>query len=155
MQPIQPGSVLPDFDLEDQTGRRYRAEDLSRGLWVLWCYPKDATPGCTRQACALQAELAWFQERGIGLAGLSADDRESHAAFAAAQGLTMPLLADPKHTLSEALGVWGPQVFAGHSWVGIQRSTFVLRDRVVVGVLAPAPVEGHVEALRALIEPYL
>ncbi len=145
------GERIPKFTLDDQDGQRVSDADLSEGVVVLYFYPKDETPGCTRQACAFRDGLEAFAERGARVVGVSADPVESHRVFHAKYGLGFPLLADPSHGVCEAFGVWGEQVYGEHRWVGIARTTFVLRDGVVARVFPNVDVTAHAERVLAAL----
>lgn len=143
------GDRLPDFDLEDDRGARVTAEDLRAGTVVLYFYPKDDTPGCTRQACAFRDGTADFAAAGVRIFGISADDVASHATFRDKFQLSFPLIADPEHTLCEAFGVWGEQAWRGHRFTGIARTTFILRDGTITRVFPDVDVLGHADRMLA------
>ena len=140
---LQVGDRLPPFDLRDDRGASIRDDDLSRGTVVLYFYPKNDTPGCTQQACTFRDQQPDFHAHGVRVYGASADDVASHAAFRDKFDLSFPLIADPAHTLCDAVGVWGEQTAYGHSFTGIARTTFVLQDGVVVMVMPDVDVTGH------------
>lgn len=140
---LQPGDALPTFSLHDDRGEPIADTALRAGAVVLYFYPKDDTPGCTRQACDLRDDLSAFAAAGIRTFGVSADDVASHAAFRERFALTFPLIADPTHSLCEAVGVWGEQEWNGHRYHGIARTTFILRDGVVTHVFEDVDVTGH------------
>lgn len=145
------GERIPTFALDDQDGQGVTDADLSVGVVVLYFYPKDDTPGCTRQACAFRDGMEAFAERGARVVGISADPVESHRGFHAKYGLNFPLLADPSHAVCEAFGVWGEQVYGEHRWVGVGRTTFVLRDGVVARVFPEVDVTAHAERVLAAL----
>jgi peroxiredoxin Q/BCP len=146
---LREGDRAPSFDLVDQDGARMTDADLKGRTVVLYFYPKDDTPGCTKQACAFRDGLDAFRERGADVVGVSPDDRASHAAFRDKYRLPFRLLADPEHTLCEAFGIWGEQEWKGHKYEGVARTTFLLRDGVVVKVYANVDVMGHAERVLA------
>ncbi len=146
---LQEGDHCPPFSLTDDTGRVVTDADFSERVVVLYFYPKDDTPGCTRQACAFRDGLEAFAERNAVVYGVSADDDESHQAFKAKYGLSFPLLADTDHSLCEAFGVWGEQEFRGHRFMGIARTTFVLNHGVVTSRFPDVDVTGHAERVLA------
>lgn len=143
------GDRLPDFDLQDDRGARITAADLRSGTVVLYFYPKDDTPGCTKQACAFRDGLADFAAAGVRIFGISADDVDSHAAFREKFQLTFPLIADPDHGLCEAFGVWGEQEWRGHKFTGIARTTFILQDGTIARVFPDVDVLGHADRMLA------
>ena len=146
---LQEGDHCPPFSLTDDAGRVVTEADFSGRVVVLYFYPKDDTPGCTRQACAFRDGLEAFAERNAVVYGVSADDEESHQAFKAKYTLSFPLLADTDHSLCEAFGVWGEQEFRGHRFMGIARTTFVLNDGVVTSRFPDVDVTGHAERVLA------
>ena len=147
---LSPGDRFPAFELLDDAGERHTQADL-RGTVIVYFYPKDDTPGCTKQACSFRDAGAAFRERGARVFGVSADDVASHAAFKAKYRLDFPLLADVDHALSDAVGVWGPQTVRGHTFEGIARTTFIVRDGIVTEVFEDVSVMGHAERLLAAL----
>ena len=146
---LQPGDRIPAFELEDDQGNRVTDADFAGRTVVLYFYPKDDTPGCTKQACAFRDAHAAFRAQGVAIYGVSADDVGSHARFRDKFGLTFPLLADPDHAVCEAFGVWGEQEWQGHRFTGIARTTFVIDDGVVKTVFPDVDVMGHAERVLA------
>ncbi len=146
---LQPGDPLPAFSLLDDRGACVSAAELSEGTVVLYFYPRDDTPGCTKQACAFRDGRNAFLAQGVRLYGVSPDGVESHAAFRQKFGLNFPLIADPEHTLCEACGVWGEQESHGHVFEGVARTTFVFVDGVVTKVFEDVDVFGHTERVLA------
>lgn len=146
---LEPGARLPAFDLHDDRGARITDADLSTGTVVLYFYPKDDTPGCTKQACAFRDAGAEFAAAGVRIYGISADGVDSHAAFRDKFNLDFPLIADPDHGLCEAFGVWGEQEWKGHRFTGIARTTFILQDGVIARVFPDVDVLGHADRMLA------
>lgn len=144
------GDLLPPFSLMDDQGRWITNGDLD-GTVILYFYPKDNTPGCTKQACAFRDGQDAFAERGARVIGVSADPIDSHQSFKTKFMLNFPLLADVDHTLCEAMGVWGEQSFRGQSFVGIARTTFVIRDGLILEVFADVDVMGHAERVLSVL----
>jgi peroxiredoxin Q/BCP len=120
------GEPAPDFTLTSDSGETVRLSDLRGKPVVLYFYPKDDTPGCTRQACDIRDAWGEFERAGAVVLGVSPDGEASHAKFKAKYGLPFPLLADTDHSVSEAYGVWGEKTFAGRKYMGVERSTFVV-----------------------------
>lgn len=143
------GDRIPTFTVQDDQGQSVTDGDLSSGTVVLYFYPKDDTPGCTKQACGFRDARAAFASRGVRVFGISADDVASHQRFRDKFGLNFPLLADPSHAACEAFGVWGEQTWGEHTWIGIARTTFVLSDGVVKAVFPDVDVMGHPERVLA------
>ena len=119
------GAQLPDLTVPDDQGREVRLRALP-GPYVLYIYPADDTPGCTRQACSFRDNYGAFKQAGVQVYGVSPDTVESHVTFRDKYRLPFPLLADPDHRLAEALGAWGEQTYAGTTYVGIRRTTYVI-----------------------------
>jgi peroxiredoxin Q/BCP len=120
------GEPAPDFTLTSDSGETVSLSDLRGKPVVLYFYPKDDTPGCTRQACDIRDAWGEFERAGAVVLGVSPDGEASHAKFKAKYGLPFPLLADTDHSVSEAYGVWGEKSFAGRKYMGVERSTFVV-----------------------------
>jgi peroxiredoxin Q/BCP len=143
---IEEGTPAPDFELGSDAGERVRLSSLRGRPVVLYFYPKDDTPGCTRQACELRDAYAEFRERGAVVLGVSPDDESSHLEFKEKYELPFTLLADPDHTVSEEYGVWGERSGYGKTWMGINRSTFVIgADGTVARALYGVKPDGHAE----------
>jgi len=109
MAQLKVGDPAPDFDLVSDDGARVKLGDLRGKRVVLFFYPKDDTPGCTRQACGLRDNYSSFQSNNAVVFGVSPDDQASHEAFKAKFNLPFPLLVDAGHKVAEAYGVWGEQ----------------------------------------------
>ena len=119
----------PDFKLPDQEGKNHSLSDY-RGKWlVLYFYPKDFTPGCTKEACAFRDARQEFDKRGVKIVGISKDTVALHKKFAEKYRLNFPLLADHEHQVIEAYGAWGKKKFMGREFFGILRSTFLINPK--------------------------
>ena len=123
---LQPGDAAPSFALPRDGGGTVRSEDLRGQRYLLYFYPKDDTPGCTREACAFRDRLPDFERLGVPVFGVSADTVRAHDRFALKHKLGFPLLADPDHSLIEAYGVWVEKSLYGRKYFGIQRSSFLV-----------------------------
>jgi thioredoxin-dependent peroxiredoxin len=123
---IAEGDAAPDFELESDGGEKVKLSDLRGKPVVLYFYPRDDTPGCTKQACGFRDAYREYQERGAVVLGVSPDDTGSHRKFKEKYGLPFPLLADPRHEVADAYGAWGEKQYAGKTYLGIIRSTFVI-----------------------------
>jgi peroxiredoxin Q/BCP len=145
------GDRVPAFSLQDDHGRTWTEADLVGRTVVLYFYPKDDTPGCTREACAFRDGLEAFAERNASVIGISADDEASHVRFRDKYSLNHPLLADPEHRLSDAFGVWGPQRWRDQTYEGIARTTFIVKDGVVTTVFPDVDPTGHAERVLAAL----
>jgi peroxiredoxin Q/BCP len=125
---IEEGKPAPDFELQSDGGETVRLSDLRGKPVVLYFYPKDDTPGCTAEACEFRDAYDTYRERGIEILGVSPDDVASHKKFKSKYELPFTLLADPEHATAEAYGVWGERTFAGKTYMGINRSTFLIDE---------------------------
>jgi peroxiredoxin Q/BCP len=126
MKKPEVGSRAPELVGEDQFGRPVRLSDHAGKHIVLYFYPKDDTPACTAQACALRDEHAPLQKAGFVVIGVSPDTVSRHQKFANKLGLPFRLLADPDLTVTKTYGVWGPKKFMGRSYEGVHRTTFII-----------------------------
>jgi thioredoxin-dependent peroxiredoxin len=134
---VETGTPAPDFSLRSDSGDTVRLSDLRGRPVVVYFYPKDDTPGCTTQACAIRDSWAEFERAGATVLGISPDSTESHEKFKSKFTLPFPLLADEDHAVAEAYGAWGEKKNYGKTYMGIIRSGFVIdRD----GNLASAKV---------------
>jgi len=123
---LREGARAPAFRALDSTGRRVSLADFKGQPVVLYFYPRDQTPGCTREACAFRDLFDQFQARGVTVLGVSADSVKSHARFADKHHLPFPLLADEDRKIVQAYGVWGEKTFMGRKLMGIRRTTFLI-----------------------------
>jgi thioredoxin-dependent peroxiredoxin len=123
---VEEGSPAPDFTLTSESGEPVKLSDFRGKPVVLYFYPKDDTPGCTKQACGIRDEYGQFQKRGAVVLGVSPDDQVSHVKFRDKYQLPFTLLADPEHEVAEQYGVWVEKNFGGKKYMGINRSTFVI-----------------------------
>ncbi len=123
---VEEGRQAPDFELRSDTGETVRLSDLRGRPVVLYFYPKDDTPGCTTEACEFRDAYDVFRERGAEVLGVSPDDVASHEKFRTKYELPFTLLADPDHRIADKYGVWGEKRFAGKTYMGINRSTFII-----------------------------
>ncbi|KKU03841.1 MAG: Peroxiredoxin bcp [Candidatus Woesebacteria bacterium GW2011_GWC2_47_16] len=142
----------PDFKLPDQEGKNHSLSDY-RGKWlVLYFYPKDFTPGCTKEACAFRDARQEFDKRGVKIVGISKDTVALHKKFAEKYRLNFPLLADHEHQVIEAYGAWGKKKFMGREFFGILRSTFLINPKgeIVKEYKNVNPITHSSEILRDL-----
>ena len=145
---IEEGKPAPDFELQSDTGETVRLSDFRGKPVVLYFYPKDDTPGCTTEACEFRDSYDTYRERGIEILGISPDDVASHEKFESKYNLPFTLLADPERTVAEAYGVWGERTYAGKTYLGINRSTFVIdEDGNVARAMLGIKPAGHAAAV--------
>lgn len=154
MAKIEPGRIAPDFALTDQHGRTHARKDYAGRALVLCFYPKDLTTACTDEVCSFGAAAATLLDAGAAVLGVSILGVDSKAAFAAATGITYPLLADdavdkagaPAPVVSRKYGVWVEKQMYGRTYMGIERTTYLIDGRGrVVRRWDKVKVKGHVE----------
>ena len=145
---IEPGQKAPAFALKDQHGDQHRLSDYAGQHVVLYFYPKDDTPGCTKESCDFQASLPTYKRRKTAVLGVSILDEKSKAKFAAKHGLTFPLLADADHAVADKYGVWQEKSRYGRRYMGIARTTYLIGpDGKVIERWDNVKVDGHVDAV--------
>lgn len=141
---IEPGKKAPAFSLTSDSGEKVKLADLAGSPVVLYFYPKDDTPGCTRQACNFRDRLGEITKLGARVIGVSPDDAKSHAKFRDKYTLNFPLLIDTDHKVAEKYGAWREKNMYGKKSMGIQRSTYLIgADGKVVKVWKKVSVDGH------------
>jgi len=142
----------PEFSLPASDDRTWTTKDLVSERTVLYFYPKDDTPGCTTESCDFRDNLARIQAAGVRVVGVSPDSVASHKKFIAKHGLTFPLLADVDHALAEAMGVWVEKSMYGRTYMGIERSTFLIaKGGAITRTWNKVKVSGHVDEVLAAI----
>lgn len=125
---LEIGSIAPDFTLQDQHGNSISLHDFAGKRIVLYFYPKDNTPGCTRQACAFAGAYATFRDNDIVVIGISKDSVASHQKFAQKYDLPFILLSDPERQAIEAYGVWQEKKMCGKTSMGVVRTTYIIGE---------------------------
>jgi len=149
---IEEGKPAPDFELATDTGERVRLSDFRGKPVVLYFYPKDDTPGCTVEACGFRDSFSEFEQRGAVVLGVSPDDEASHVKFKEKYSLPFTLLADPEHQVAEQYGVWGEKKYAGKTYHGVFRSTFIIdADGNVAKVMHDVKPDGHPDQVLAAL----
>ena len=149
---IQEGKKAPDFELPSSEGGEVKLKDLRSKAVVLYFYPKDDTPGCTREACAFRDNQAALKKKGVVVLGVSGDSLASHDKFKAKYKLNFPLLSDPDKEVAKKYGAWGEKVLYGKKTVGMIRSTFVIDGEGVVRKVFPrVKVDGHAEKVLEVV----
>jgi len=149
---LHAGDVAPDFTAPDQDGRSVTLSALRGQPVVLYFYPKDDTPGCTKQACGVRDSLGELRQRGALVLGVSGDTVKSHRKFADKYGLQFPLLADPDHAVGTAYGVWKHKKMFGRQVGYYERTTFVIgEDGRIRQVLPRVKPDQHVDLVLAAL----
>ena len=131
------GTKAPDFTLQDKDGKAVSLSDFLGQKVVLYFYPKDNTPGCSRQACAFAAQYAGFREKNIAVIGISRDSVASHQKFAAKYDLPFVLLSDPELSAIQAYGVWQEKKMCGKVSMGVVRTTYIIDENGVIEHIMP------------------
>ncbi len=156
MQNAEPqvGRKAPDFALPSQNGETVRLSDFQgQKNVVLFFYPKDDTPGCTREACDLRDGHGAFTRKDVAVLGVSKDPVASHERFASKYALPFPLLSDAGGDVSERYGVWKAKGLPGRKSMGIERTTFLIdKEGVIRRIFAKVKVEGHADEIAAEVD---
>jgi len=126
---IKEGTNAPGFKTTDADGETVSLKELKGQKVVLYFYPKDDTPGCTKEACSFRDAWAKFKKRGITVLGVSPDSEASHKKFETKYKLPFTLLADKDHAIADAYGVWGEKKFMGRTYMGVLRTTFLIDEK--------------------------
>lgn len=149
--PISAGIPAPDFELYDDEGRLRRLSDYRGQKVVLYFYPADDTPGCTKEACNFRDDYSAYLNAGVTILGVSPDSVQSHVKFKAKYGIPFNLLADEGHKVCDLYGTWGPKVLAGRHYDGVLRTTFLIdpQGEIVQVFEKVRPAEHNEEVLAA------
>jgi peroxiredoxin Q/BCP len=147
---VEEGKPAPEFELTSDSGETVHLSDFRGKPVVLYFYPKDDTPGCTTQACGLRDSYDAFAERGAVVLGVSPDSETSHVKFKEKYGLPFTLLADPGHKVADEYGTWVEKKNYGKTYMGIERSTFVIDgEGRVAKVMRRVKPDTHAEKVLA------
>ena len=154
---LEVGSKAPAFTLVSDSGKKAKLSDFKGRPVVLYFYPKDDTPGCTKEACAFRDASVQIKEFGAVVLGVSPDDEASHIKFRDKYTLNFPLLSDPEHSVAEMYGAWREKNMYGKKSMGVQRSTYLIgTDGKIVKVWKKVSVDGHdaavLEALQGIAD---
>jgi peroxiredoxin Q/BCP len=153
---LQIGKTAPDFTLPTGDGTKVRLKQFRGKPVVLYFYPADDTPGCTREACSFRDEYAQFTQRGAVVLGVSADSVESHRAFATKYHLPFPLLSDESKRVLKKYGVWKRKTLYGRTFMGIVRTTVVINPKGKVFEVFPnVRVDGHTQQVLEALDRML
>ena len=149
---VEEGKPAPDFTLTSDSGEPVTLSSLRGSPVILYFYPKDDTPGCTAQACGIRDAWGEFERRGAVVLGVSRDDETSHLKFKEKYGLPFPLLADADHAVADEYGVWVEKKNYGKTYMGVERSTFVIdADGSVAKVLRRVKPDTHADDVLAAL----
>jgi peroxiredoxin Q/BCP len=149
---VEEGAPAPDFELTSDEGEAVSLASLRGKPVVLYFYPKDDTPGCTTQACGIRDAWGEFERTGAVVLGVSPDGEASHARFREKYELPFALLADPEHATAEAYGAWVEKSMYGKTYMGVERSTFVIdADGNIAKVLRKVKPGTHADDVLAAL----
>jgi len=150
--PLAAGNKAPEFTLMNESGQEFRLSDYIGKAVLLYFYPKDDTPGCTKEACNFRDDYSEYDKAGVTILGISPDTSKSHAKFKAKYELPFTLLADPDHQIASLYGVWGRKKLMGREYDGILRTTFLIGpdSRIIKVFENVKPAEHSVEVLAEL-----
>jgi peroxiredoxin Q/BCP len=149
---LKVGAKAPAFSLKDTNGSTVKLSDFKGQKVVLYFYPKDDTPGCTKEACGFRDEFAQLKKRGAALLGVSADSQKAHQKFTEKYALPFTLLSDPEHEMIEKYGAWQEKSLYGRKYMGIARITYIIDETgKIAHVFAKVKPETHAqEVLNAI-----
>ena len=143
---LREGDTAPDFETRDERGNPVKLSDLRGQKVVLYFYPKDDTPGCTKEACSFRDNHQSYEDAGIKVLGVSLDTGESHQAFISKYNLPFTLLSDTDHSLSDAYGVYGEQSWGDKKYMGVARKTFLIDEEgKIKKIFDKVNVEAHAD----------
>ena len=146
------GQPAPAFSVTDETGKAISLSDFLGSYVVLYFYPKDDTPGCTKQACSFRDRWETLKNQGIVVLGASRDDAGQHTKFIKKYNLNFPLLVDTDGSLSEAYGTWGEKSMYGKTYMGLSRTTFIIDPKgILVHIITKVSVDTHAEDVEKII----
>jgi thioredoxin-dependent peroxiredoxin len=150
---IEPGTKAPAFTLKDQAGHAHRLTDYAGQPIVLYFYPKDDTPGCTKEACAFRDQLPKFKTNNAVVLGVSILDEASKGRFAGKYDLNFPLLADADHAVADKFGAWQQRSLYGRKFMGVARTTYLIgKDGKVARRWDNVKVDKHVDDVLAAVD---
>ena len=143
---LKEGDVAPDFTTCDENGNQVKLSDLRGQKVALYFYPKDDTPGCTKEACSFRDNYSAVREAGVQVLGVSLDDEASHRAFISKYDLPFTLLSDTDHSVAEVYGVYGEQTWGDRKYMGLARKTFLIDEQgKIKKVFDKVNVEAHAD----------
>lgn len=153
MSLLQSGAKAPDFNTADQDGNKVALKDYRGKKVVLYFYPKDNTPGCTKEACAFRDQFSEFKKKGVEILGVSVDSEKSHRSFADKFKLPFTLLADTEKKIVNAYGVWGEKSMYGRKYMGTNRVTYLINEAGRIAAVFPkVKPEEHAQEILAQIK---
>jgi len=149
---VSEGEVAPDFELKADDGSTVTLRQFRGKKVILYFYPKDNTPGCTKEACDFRDSASWFGDLGIVVLGVSKDSLDSHMKFREKHKLNFPLLSDPTLEVHKKYGVWKDKKLYGKTFLGVERTTFLIgEDGRVETIFRQVKVPGHVNEVKGAV----
>ncbi|MGH9300779.1 MAG: thioredoxin-dependent thiol peroxidase [Acidimicrobiales bacterium] len=153
MSRLEPGAIAPQFSLLDQDSNLVKLSDFKGNKVVIYFYPADDTPGCTKEACQFNDNLAAFGRAGVPVLGISPDDASSHTKFRTKYSLGFPLLSDPSHKTMASYGAWGEKTLYGRKSIGVIRSSFIVgKDQKIARTWYNVRADGHAAKVLAELD---
>jgi len=153
MTHLKEGDQVPNFESTNEKGEVVTAESLRGKKVILFFYPKDDSPGCTKEACSLRDKYRVFEKKGIEIFGISPDNEKKHQKFIDKYEFQYSLLADPEKTMINQFGLWGPKKFMGREIVGVHRTTFVINEEgKIEKIIAKVKTKEHAQQLIDALE---
>ncbi|MCH8945946.1 MAG: thioredoxin-dependent thiol peroxidase [Nanoarchaeota archaeon] len=152
MKELKEGGKAPDFKLRSTKGKTRTLKDYKNKTLVLYFYPRDNTPGCTKEACSLRDGYGKLRKKGIEILGVSPDSEESHKKFTDKHKLPFELLVDSDKGLAKKYRVYGEKKFMGRTFLGIIRTTFIIEKGKIKHILKKVDVGNHAEQILDLIK---
>ncbi|HZS05838.1 MAG TPA: thioredoxin-dependent thiol peroxidase [Blastocatellia bacterium] len=150
---LKVGDKAPAFSLKNTEGKTVKLSDYKGKKVVLYFYPRDLTPGCTKEACGFRDDYAQLKKRGVEVIGVSGDDQKSHQKFTDAYSLPFTLLSDADHTTMEKYGAWGEKNMYGKKVTGVIRSTFVIDEQGrIAHIFRKVKTDTHSKDVLAVID---
>jgi len=150
---LKVGDKAPDFNVSTDAGQKVKLSDFKGKKIVLYFYPKDDTPGCTKEACAFRDGISEIKDRGAVVLGVSTDSVDSHKKFSSKFDLNFPLLADTDKKIVEAYGVWKEKINYGKKYMGIERTTFIINKEGKISHICPkVKVDEHYDEVIDALE---
>lgn len=153
MTQLQVGQKAPSFSGKIQDGSIIDSKSLVGQKYILFFYPKDDTPGCTREACNLRDNYKWFDKNGYKIFGVSPDNEKKHQKFIDKYEFQFPLIADTEKEIISAFGIWGPKKFMGRVFDGVHRTTFVIDENgIITEIITKVKTNEHSEQIMELVK---
>lgn len=147
------GDKAPNFTGTIEDGSAISGESLKGQKYILFFYPKDDSPGCTREACNLRDNYKWFEKNGFAIYGVSPDTEKKHQKFIDKYEFQYSLISDPDKEIIKAFGIWGPKKFMGREFDGVHRTTFVMDEEgKILEIIKKVKTKEHAEQLKEVLK---